>query len=174
MDYFLLKQDERYINTPVIIEIMKKIDRKNMNLENAHKLEDTMVFYMKCDKNANFLDILDSQLFLVSSRLKKIIEKYETDIVFKTMVLINRDEERQEVYYLPIFKEVEVLSSKSEFNLNKSVIKKLVLDGEKIKNNRIFKIKESEETMIVVRLDAAESILRRDFAGVKLERIEVM
>ncbi|NSB17196.1 hypothetical protein BCD95_005455 [Clostridium beijerinckii] len=38
MDYFLLKQDERYSNTPRLKDIFNKIDVRNLNLLNAHKL----------------------------------------------------------------------------------------------------------------------------------------
>ena len=36
-----------------------------------------------------------------------------------------------------------------------------------------FLCKESDKTLIVVRLDAAESILRRDFKGIYLERLSI-
>lgn len=74
---------------------------------------------------------------------------------------------------MPIFREFEVLHEKSEFNLNKTIVKKIVLDEKKIKNKKIFKIKESDKTLIVVRLDAAESILRRNYDGIYLERLNV-
>ena len=48
-----------------------------------------------------------------------------------------------------------------------------MLDEKKIKNKKIFKIKESDKTLIVVRLDAAESILRRNYDGIYLERLNV-
>lgn len=74
---------------------------------------------------------------------------------------------------MPIFEEIEALSEKSEWNLNKTVVKKIILDKEKIKDKKIFKIKESEKTLIVVRLDVAESLLRREFKGMCLKRLEV-
>jgi hypothetical protein len=173
MDYFLLKQDERYRNIPMLMDLMKKIDWRDINLTNAHKIEEDTVFYVKAEEDSNYLDIIDRQLYLVSDKLKKIIEKYVPNTIFKRIILIDQKHERQENYFLPIFEEVEALSSKSEFNLDKSVIKKLVLDGEKVKGKKIFKIKESQKTMIVVRLDAAESILRRYFTGIRFEKIQI-
>lgn len=72
-----------------------------------------------------------------------------------------------------IFQEIECLSEKSELNLNKTVVKKIILDKEKIKNKKIFKIKESLKTLVVIRLDVAESLLRREFKGMCLERLEI-
>jgi len=105
--------------------------------------------------------------------MKKIIEKYDRNIVFKTLVLIDSLHDRQENYSLPIFEEIECLSDKAELNLNKTVVKKIVLNKEKIKDKKIFKIKESSKPLIVIRLDVAESLLRRDFRGIKLERLQV-
>lgn len=173
MDYFLLNQDERYTNTPRLIDGFKKINIKNLNLSNDHKIEDITIFQVNADEGCEFLDILDRQLFLISEDMKKITEKYNRNILFKTLVLIDSLHDRQESYFLPIFEEVECLSDKAELNLNKTVVKKIVLDKEKIEGKKIFKIKESSKPLIVVRLDVAESLLRRDFKGIKLERLQV-
>jgi hypothetical protein len=173
MDYFLLNQDERYTNTPRLIDVFKNINIKNLNLPNAHKIEDIIIFQVSADDGCEFLDILDSQLFLISEDLKKIIEKYDRNILFKTLVLIDSLRDRQENYSLPICEEIECLSYKSELNLNKTVVKKIVLDKEKIEGKKFFKIKESSKPLVVIRLDVAESLLRRDFRGIKLERLQV-
>lgn len=152
---------------------MKKIDYRNINELNAHKIDDTIIFQVKAEADSDFLDILDKQLYLISDRLKKIVEKYEPEMIFKMMPLIDLKHEKQENYFLPIFEEVEALSPKCEFNLNKSIIKKLILLEEKIKDKKIFKIKEGEKPLVVVRLDVAESILRRNFIGIALEKITV-
>ena len=173
MNYFLLKQDERYTNTPRIIDLFKKMDVRNINLLNAHKIEDIMIFKVNTSDRSEFLDILDNQLFLISKPLKEIIEKYNSGILFKTLALIDQLHNKQENYYLPIVEELDALSDKAELNLNKTVVKKLILNKEKINGKKIFKIRESSKPLIVVRLDVAESLLRRNFKGMKLERIEV-
>ena len=173
MDYFLLKQDEEYTNAPVLMDAFNRLDVRNINLLNAHKIDDIIIFNVKADEETEFLDILDKRLFLISEGMKKIIEKYDPGILFKTTPLIDLSYERQGNYYLPIFEEIECLSEKAELSLNKTVVKKIILDKEKIKEKKIFKIKESEKTLIVVRLDVAESLLRREFKGMCLKRLEV-
>lgn len=173
MDYFLLKQDERYSYTPSILDWFNKINIKNLNLINADKIKDVVILYVKSDKNNNYLDVLDNQLFLVSEPMKKILEKYDPNIIFKMICLIDYKNSKQSIYYLPIFEEIEALSEDAEMNLNKTVVKKLVLNEEKIKNKKIFKLKESSESMVVIRLDVAESLLRRDFDGISLEKVEI-
>lgn len=173
MEYFLLKQDERYTNTPRILDITNKIDFRNINLVNAHKIEDIIICNVKCDEETRFLDVLDSQRFLISENMKKILEKFNEKIVFKTVPLIDLYNKRQENYYLPIFEEVEALSERAEFNLDKTIVKKIVLDNKKIQGKKIFQIKESVKPLIVVRLDVAESLLRRRFKGIRLEELVI-
>ncbi|AGX44145.1 hypothetical protein [Clostridium saccharobutylicum] len=173
MDYFLLKQDEEYTNVPRLMDVFNTIDVRNINLLKAHKIDDVVIFNVKCDDETEFLDILDRNLFLISKEMKKIIEKYDSEILFKTTPLIDLPHERQENYYMPIFEEVECLSENAELNLNKTVVKKIILDKEKIKGKKIFKIKESSKSLVIVRLDVAESLLRREFKGMCLERLEV-
>lgn len=173
MDYFLLKQDERYTNIPRLKDIFNTIDVRKINLLNSHKIDDIVVFYIKADKQTNFLDILDNQLFLISEEIGKILKKYDEDIIFKTIPLIDKVNKKQKNYYLPIFEEIEALSEKAEFNLNRSVVKKIILDKEKIQDKKIFKIKEVFKPLIVIRLDVAESLLRRNYKGISLERLQV-
>lgn len=173
MDYFLLKQADEYTNVPLLLDVYKKVDVRNINLVKAHKLEEVIIFNVKCTEDSEFLDILDRNLFLISENMKKIIGKYDPAIIFKTIPLIDLENGKQGNYYLPIFQEFECLSEKAELNLNKTVVKKIILDKSKINGKKIFKIKESEKTLIVVRLDVAESLLRREFKGISLERLEV-
>jgi 6-pyruvoyl-tetrahydropterin synthase len=173
MDYFLLKQDEGYKDVPILMDVFNKIDIRNISLLKAHKIEDIIVFNVKCTDTTKFIDILDRDLFLISKEMKKIIEKFDPGIIFKTIPLVDLRYERQENYYMPIFQEIMCLSEKAELNLSRTVVKKIVLDKEKIKGKKIFKIKESDKTLVVVRLDVAESLLRREFKGMCLEILDI-
>lgn len=53
------------------------------------------------------------------------------------------------------------------------MVRKLILNREKINGRKIFKIKESLKLLIVVRFDVVESLLRRNFKGIKFERVEI-
>jgi hypothetical protein len=173
MDYFLLKQDERYKDVPVIMQLSSKIDIKNLNYEDIHNVPDTVIFYVKATPESSYLDIMDRDLFLVSEKLKKLLEKYQPDTVFKTIVLIDSENKRQEKYFLPVFKKVDALSPKCEFTRDKSVITKLILKKDGIMDYKIFSVSDGVKPTVIVRLDAAESILRRYFKGVCLKRIPI-
>ncbi|WP_110934041.1 imm11 family protein [Paenibacillus bouchesdurhonensis] len=173
MDYFVMQQDERYTDTPVLQNIRQKIDIRHMNRLRSHQIADTTIFQVKASTETEYLDLLSDQLYLMSEKLKKLIAMYEPDCIFKHIPLMDQFNSKQSLYFLPFFEEVEALSSSSEFNADRSVIKKLVLQGEKVAKKRIFRVQESEQPLIIVRLDVAESILRRDMIGVSLKKVLV-
>ncbi|MFS0556145.1 hypothetical protein [Brevibacillus sp. 179-C9.3 HS] len=173
MDYFLLKQDERYSDVPLLLDVRKKIDSRDIHRERAHKITDPLILQIKSGVESSFLDILEYPLFLLSDKLKRLVEAYEPDTLFKLTPLIDLSRHLQKNYYLPIFEEVEAVSAHSEFHRDNSQIKKLVLKEESMRGKKIARIKESVKPLIIVRLDVAESILRRDMTGIRLERVPV-
>lgn len=173
MDYFLLNQDKRYTKTPCIMDLFENINVRYLNLVDSERIDDITVLYVRSDKDTEYIDVLEKPLFMISEKLKKLLDRYNADIVFKMVPLIDFENNIQKNYYLPVIEEIEALSSESEFGFNKFTVKKAVLDEEKIKGKKIFKIKESDKTLVVIRLDVAESILRRDFKGISIKRLEV-
>ncbi|WP_432665083.1 hypothetical protein R9X47_02315 [Wukongibacter baidiensis] len=188
MDYFLLRQDERYVNTPIIKNMVEKIDRKYLREENLYKIEDLNIFrIMGSDYETDYLDILDTQIYLYSDRLMELIRKFDEKVTTKRITLIDIKRKIQRNYHLPILEEISAFSKDTEIYsfkekhrleymeeaLERNQIKKLILDADKIKDKQIFKIKEIAGTAVVVDLHVAEALLRRDFKGIKLERIDV-
>lgn len=171
MDYFLLKQDHRYTNTPQIINFFQRINSKDLNLLKSDNIPENNSFFVRPSKDNQFIDIIDNPIFLVCEQMRNIMAKYNRNIIFKRAALIDRENKNQKIYNIPIWEEIEALHEDSEFKFN--VIKKIVLDKEKVKDHKIFKIKESDKTLVVIRLDVAESLLRREFEGISLERLEI-
>ena len=171
MDYFLLKQDYRYTNTPQIINFFQSINSRDLNPLRADNIEDNNSFFVKSSKNNQFIDIIDNPIFLVCEQMRNIMAKYNRNIIFKRAALIDYENKNQKIYNIPIWEEINALHEDSEIKFN--VVKKIVLDKEKVKDHKIFKIKESDKTLVVIRLDVAESLLRREFEGISLERLEI-
>ncbi|MWC31267.1 hypothetical protein [Paenibacillus sp. MMS18-CY102] len=174
MDYFRLRQDDRFTDVPVLRDIRQQLDTRDICPKRAHHIADSMMFYVEAGKDTFYPDVLDQQLFLVSERLKPLIEIYAPDTIFKDVPLVDLKQERQSNYYLPIFEELEALGPGTEYYRDQQTVKEPVLQYERLGSKRIFRVKESEKPFIVVRLDAAESMLRRDFTGLKLERLVVV
>lgn len=171
MDYFILRQDDRYTNVPMIEQLRSQIDTRHLHLSSAHLIPDTSIFYVKTDQETCYLDLLDRQIVLLSKSLKQLVDVYQPNYAAKLAVLIDMKKQQQHEYYLPIFQEISCLSPETVFHNDHKTIKRLVLQENLIPDLPIFQLKESEKPYIIVRLDLAESILRRGYTGIQLERI---
>ena len=173
MQYFQLKQDTDYLDTPVISNVITQIDRRNITPEHAHKIGKMTIFQMGNNDRYDFIDLLDRQLFLVSDSLKEAFKLYVPKIVFKLVILVAKEGQAHQAYNLPIFKPVDCISDKSIMTRGQNQVTHLVLKQDAIEDFSIFRVKHDHETIIVARLDAAESILRRKFRGIQMKRVEL-
>lgn len=172
MEYFVISQDKRIENVVEPIGILKEINKEILNKEGIKHMDDMPVqFDIKEKSSSEYIDFIEKPVLLVSDNLKKILNKYDKKIFFKPVVLCDRKEEKQDLYWLMVLDSIDCLSPKSEFNKN-GTIKRLIIDEKKIGNFKIFKVNEVMEDLVIIRLDVAESLLRRDFTGIKLKKVE--
>lgn len=172
MDYFILSQDMTIPNYVEPVGILKVIDPDMIKEENIHKMDGLAVqFEIKENSSHEFVDFIEHPVHLVSDKLKAILEKYDDNAFFKPIFLADIKKELQKVYWFMVPKEQDCLSPKSEFKNNGS-INRLVIDMGKVGYRKIFRIKGIAENIVIIRLDVAESLLRRNFEGIKLSRIE--
>lgn len=164
--YFRLIQHEK-VTPPELY--YKKEYVKGKELE-----EKFMQIYVKDDDNKSieYPDIIERPLFLVSEALKKVVKIYNKDLEVHAVVLTGaRDTNSQEIYWHlkpPIIN--HCLSDKSEYA--REILKKPVINRAKTENLNFFRITNLLQTLYIVRLDLAESIIRRGLVGFKLEGLE--
>jgi hypothetical protein len=173
MQYFRLTQDPDYLNAPIIANAIDQIDRRYTVPKQAHKIAEVTIFSLQGKEKPDFIDVLLRQFFLVSSSLKETITLYRPKLSFKMVLLAHPVQKEQKTYYLPLLEPIECLSEESIMTPDKSKIKKLVLKHSIIQRETIFRVQHSHETIIIARLDAAESILRRNFRGTRLSTVEL-
>lgn len=173
MEYFRLKQDTEYRDAPVIPEVLKQIDWRYVTPQESHRINNITVFQLAGSDNPDFLDLLDRQLFLVSGLLKRTMDLYEPTLHYKSVILVNKAKKLQQTYHLPIFPPVECLSKQSIMAPDKLKVKHLVINQAAIAGKYIFKVKQGYENIIIARLDAVESILRRGMRGIKAYRVDL-
>lgn len=172
MEYFRLETDKQWHGHIQIMNLQQSIDKRKIHLTMEKKIKDGLFFRIASEEE-RYPDVLDRDLFLISEQMKSVFSMYQSGIVFKNVSLVNLKNGHMLSYNMPLLQEVDCLSSESELNLDRSVIKKMVLMESKIGDHRIFRLKHGDSQIVIVRLDVAESILRRNFYGVSLRRIEL-
>ncbi|AKG37424.1 hypothetical protein VK70_25550 [Paenibacillus durus ATCC 35681] len=101
MDYFYLKQDQRYTDVPVLQKGMGRIDLWKVNKLPPEELPRVLVFHVKAGKESQFVDFMESPFPLLSDRLMKLMKVYVPECRFKPAALINPELQLQKNYYLP-------------------------------------------------------------------------
>jgi len=173
MDYFLLKQDMRYTDIPRLEPITQQIPVWKLPHLQPDDIREPLGLYMRSGEDTEFLDYMEEAVPLLSERMMKLWAMYNPAMAFRITVLLDRERMLQLPYYIPFPIVADVLHPDSEWNQDHSMLKQIVLDEAKLQQRRIFRIAGSARPEIVVRLDMAESMLRRDMTGIRLERLAV-
>lgn len=174
MEYFNIFWDNKVQNQIEPIGLSKDLNKEIFDgISDIKKINEKITrFYLK-DKPINlYVDYLDNSIPVVSERLKKMLAKFEPTIFFIPVAFIDSRSMRQELYWGMIPKSFDCISEKSEFNKN-GTLKKLVVDSVKMEHSpRVLKVSGAMEDIIIVDLCVAEALLRRDFIGIDLLRVE--
>lgn len=166
MDYFILSKDER-VDSFAGRHDIKPLEKNNLLRDKLTPL----MLRITNDGDKLYPDIITTEkINLVSDKLKQILEKYDKNIFFRPLVFQDIKNKKQSVYWVAVFEDIDCLSEETEFHKD-GKLKRLVVDKEKVEGYRIFTVKGMLENYIIISLDLAESLLRRDFLGLKIKRI---
>lgn len=177
MEYYHLLQDRRY-NTNCIPHIQKFNAigmRKDFTTKNCYKIKDVNTAIVSSPNPLAYIDLIDEQVFFISNEMKSVFLFYEPSLQFKRFCLRNQKANRGESrdYYAPIFREIDCLSPRSKYNLDKSHFDHMVIFKRKISHCPIFCVGRINAEAVIVRLDVVESLLRRKLRGLKFYPVEV-
>lgn len=173
MDYFLLKQDMRYTDIPRLEPITQQIPVWKLPQLQPDDIAQPLALYIRSEEESEFLDYMEEAVPLLSERMMKLWAMYDPAMVFRIVVLMDRERRLQVPYYIPFPVIADVLHPDSQWNQDRRLLKHIILDAAKLQQRKIFRIAGSTRPEIVVRLDTAESMLRRDMTGIRLERLPV-
>lgn len=165
MDYFWIKQDRRYLNTPTMEGFYQKFRRKDFTSETADKIPERNIMYCDAKEKQEFPDVFDQQVFMVSEPVKHVFQMYEKDITYKFFCLLNNITGDYFVYYAPIIPCIHCITHIKPDKSN------ITIDLQATNNTGIFRAECSDKEIIIVRLDVAESLMRRNLNGFDLKRV---
>ncbi len=172
MRYFLLEQDRGYVNIPVPSDWFSKLT-PGKAMESLRRFPDREIFRVKTGEDSVFLDIMAEPFLMMSEKVKKCIALFEPNMPFREIVLLDGEKRRVKNYFVPFLTNLDCLAEESEYTNWNYDLKKAVLDSGVIKDKAIFTIKGPQKQNTVVRLDVAESLLRRKAKGFMLKEVEV-
>lgn len=172
MRYFFLMQD---VELPGAIRL-RDLDitggRCVFTRKDAEQLRESAVLYLAGDGKQARWDFLESPVLMFAERFREILDAYEPELIFQEIILIHKENSLQYRYVHTLMDELDVLGSNTEYYPN-GTIKRPVLDRKKIGRHHLFLIKNGQRKDPVISLSLAESILRRNPVGIRIEEVEV-
>ncbi|MGG4213885.1 DUF1629 domain-containing protein [Paenibacillus sp. FSL L8-0638] len=163
--YYVLLEDTRILH-----KIQPSSLPRNTSFEEFPPVQ---VLDMTIPVHGEFSDWLSVSTTLLSNPMKRILEKYNVQARFKRVYLINRKDNQSALYWMPHAPAMDVLSSYAEFDIQGQYIKRLVLDHEKVKGNHFFTVQGIREPFFIISIEVAESLLRRNLSGFRLQPVEL-
>lgn len=169
MQYFLLKSGE-YTRTLEADQLPGRMSERLLTKAHALMLEDTHVVPICSQTDEPYPDVICHPAYLMSNGVRLLLEKYDRSLVFKAVPLIDQRTGEQHLYWAMGLDEIECLSDKTVYDKGRQ-IRDIVLDETQINNKAIFKVGGTLGKYLIVRLDVAESLLRRPFYGICLRPV---
>ena len=177
MDYFVIRPDTRLMYTPELRWPNEgELPPKEKHLDLNPYLSEALLIRLKAHRLNEYPDYMEIPInfkppvMLISNKLKPIVSKYQRNIRFQMVLFVERKRGHQEIYHVMDVPEVDCLSDNAPRRLGD--VTELVLDEDKIGVNRIFRVKDYNMEL-VIRLDVAESLLRRNGSGVTFEKVKM-
>lgn len=170
MEYFILTQDSRIDGPKVPKELIESVPRKICSTQKDKKITEAMAFSLHNSEDWEYSAIIDQPVYLVNTGVKNILVQYDRNIQSTPVMFNDIKKMEQHLYWLIDVKIADCLASETVFHPNRT-LKTLVLDEKKVRSIPVFRIGGILEEYFVVRLDVAESLLRREFYGIGLKPV---
>ncbi len=172
MRFFTMEQD-RSLTDRIELRDFDILGQRHLFLKkDADRINDSTTLYLADKTGETAPDFIQSPIFLVSDVVKKVLDMYEDDMIFKTVALVDKKKGDILVYHTLLLEPFDMLSEKAEFYPNGSV-KRLVLDKEKIGEHKVFLLEDKRFPNPFVSLEVVESLLRRHVTGIIWKEVEV-
>lgn len=169
MKYFLIDINRSLLTSPRIVRSFDVINRRNVNMKNHKAIDKRNLMYIESNVNTIFTGVIMRPFFMLSEKLFEIAEKYESDLVTKQVVLLDVDNKVSVLYHMPILQRINCASNREQYKNNKNI--NPILKKNRLPEKSLFMLEDLD--LPVVRLDLAESFLRREERGISLIPIEV-
>lgn len=175
MKYFILKLNKTCSYVPQLKEFEHNTDLMNaaQNKANFLKLPEHMIVPVKTTEQTVWADILTSPVFLLSKKVKDLIEIYDDTLFSKDMIFLDQKNLKSKTYYMIGFEKVKG-------NVTHGIVKGRELINIQLEPSRkinhwtnIFQVEFNKTIYTIINLDLAESLMRRKAEGVGLDEAVV-
>jgi hypothetical protein len=167
LKYFILTNEEK---NPLlqIMNVNQSIDVRKLNRKEYQNMPSYVLLNAKLGIDGIFPDLIEKPVLLLSRTAMEVIGLYDSNIPFLFFVLFDTDKEECASYFCPVLVEEDCLARKPEPGK-----RELILDRSKMIGIPLFRIRTGTESVVIIRMDLAESLLERGAIGLNLKEISL-
>jgi len=173
MTYFILEIHPAY-TPPRLTGWHGVLDKRTLKQENRAPIPKYTTFPIADDLQMIFTDLILHPCLMVSKKVRQVIHLYDPALRFEPLVLYHSESKRTQTYYLPQLEELDVITPNSRFNRDRSLLIQAEVDGNQARGKVIFQVANVNQTCILIHLDLAESLLRRQTLGIGLKETDLI
>lgn len=174
MRYFLVKQDKSYTKAPRLVNWFGKIKTECICPGTYSQLEEDYVLMIESKENVEYSDLIMEPFYMISNMVKYVLTAYEPNLTYTNLYLVDKKGKTAYEYYIPHLKEYDCLTAKSKMEFQRTQLTYGEMDLSKLGDHSIFYLAGMAKKHLVIREDLAESLLRRGFYGVDLQRLDTI
>lgn len=164
MNYFIMKTDRRLRRLPQVEMPREQSGVGEMKTSIAYVREDGGM-------SIEYADYLERPVLLIADKFQKILQKYQPDLGMQQVILVEKQTGKQTPYCMMSPRKIVCADQEASQYDSKGNVRNFVLDPKKAADETIF-LAEDYGGQMIVRLDVAESILRRDANGIWFEPVK--
>jgi len=175
--WFRITQDQRIADAIEPLHVKERIKPEWMQGELLHELEQaTLQFTIRPSRSPVAVDLIEQPYPLWSDDLKHVMEAFAPRLLFRVAGLMDLERQKLYPYWFMVPPRIAALAGGSEFDRS-GRLRGLQVDGDRLNRTPwpVVQLTDQrlQETVLLVNLALAEAILRREFIGLKLERVEL-
>lgn len=170
MEYFQLELDPRIHDAMRPVGLGKVLTPERLSGSRQDELKEMRLqFEIEEQGSLTFTDFIGYPVPLLSDALKRLIKVYDPSVPAFQIGLIDTKRQKQELYWLLLPPKVRCLSGDSRYSAD-GRLQEAVLDQGMLDGSPLIRVEGAPDNWMYVHLGLAESMLRRDFYGIKLNR----
>lgn len=175
MKYFEIQDSPELKYAPQLKDWYGKFDVRDIRIDTFPKLPDMQLFMIEPSENTIFTDLILFPFLLVSPMVQEVIKMYRERCFYRKIILLDQKNQESRLYYLPVLDETNNIQlQRIEYINGKGVPETPNIRGERIELDRnLFWVKDLKKRHIILSLDMAESLIRREITGLGLCEVEL-
>lgn len=173
MKYFEIQDSPELKYAPQLKDWYGKFDVRDICPMGFPKLPERELFLIEPSENIIFTDIILFPFLLISPMVREVIQMYREACFYREVILLDRQSGLSRVYYLPVLDETRRIRLMDKpYKNGICQLKMDPSDSEKVHIDRnLFWVRDNKKRHIVISMDMAESLIRRNVIGFGLKEV---